>query len=77
MMKKAIILILLLLLLCFSCDRSEVIGLAPIRGLVDTTEYVPRMRKDTTQVEDTTREPISFGVTVDGWGDEDTTNVQL
>lgn len=64
------------MLLCFSCDKSEVIGLAPIQ-LKDTTEYVPRMRKDTTQVEDTTREPISFGVTVDGWGDEDTTNVQL
>lgn len=70
MMKKAIILILLLLLLCFSCDKSVVIDRPPIRGLVDTTEYVPRMRKDTTQVEDTTREPISFGVTVDGWGDE-------
>lgn len=69
MMKKAIILILLLLLLCFSCDRSEVIGLAPTQ-LKDTTEYVPRMRKDTTHIEDTTREPISFGVTVDGWGDE-------
>lgn len=69
MMKKAIIVILLLLLLCFSCDRSVVIDRPPIRDL-DTTEYVPRMRKDTTQVEDTTREPISFGVTVDGWGDE-------
>lgn len=75
MMKKAIILILLVLLLCFSCDMSVVIDRPTIRGL-DTTEYVPRMRKDTIQV-DTTRIPITFEVTVDGWGDEDTTNVQL
>lgn len=54
-----------------SCSRSTILDMYQPR-LQDTSTYVPRAitRADTTQTEDTTRIPISFGVTIQGWGDE-------
>lgn len=76
-MKKVIIvavsIIVGLLVTIISCSKSTIIDIATPRN-IDTSVYVPRMKKDTTRVDsskvDTTRIPISFDVSVDNWGDE-------
>lgn len=54
-----------------SCSRSVVLDIYKPKAQ-DTSTYTPRAitRADTTEAPDTARIPISFGVTIDGWGDE-------
>lgn len=52
-----------------SCSRSTILDMYQPR-LQDTSTYVPRTKADTTAEEDTAREPISFTVTIEGWGND-------
>lgn len=58
-----------------SCSRSVILDMYQPR-MQDTSTYTPRTitRADTTETPDTSRVPISFGVTVDGWGEENDVN---
>lgn len=67
--------IIITIVLILSCSKSVIIDMAPIKTTQDSV-YIPRrvQEKDTTKKEDTTRIPITFGVTVDNWGDEENIN---
>lgn len=77
-MKKVIILIISIIVVFLtmfaSCSKSTIIDMYITRN-VDTSVYTPRVKSDTTSNVDTARVPISFGVTVDGWGDEEDINL--
>lgn len=63
--------IVALVAMVIGCSKSVVIDMAPTRSIGDTTGRTPRRRAaDSTDV-DTARVPISFGVSVDNWGDEE------
>lgn len=72
-MTLGVLVLTLAFLIIISCSKSTIIDIATPRN-IDTSVYVPRMKKDTTKVDsskvDTTRIPISFDVSVDNWGDE-------
>ena len=63
-MRKAVAILLILV----GCSLSEVID-APVPKESET--YTPRKRQTDTTQRDTARVPISFGVSVDNWGDEE------
>lgn len=76
-MTLGVLVLTLAFLIIISCSKSTIIDMATPRN-IDTSVYVPRMKKDTTKVDsskvDTTRIPISFDVSVDNWGDEEENN---
>lgn len=59
-----------ILLLLVGCSLSEIVDLRQPEE-AQTEPYQPRMRRDTTEVADSGRVPISFDVSVDNWGDEE------
>lgn len=72
-----IILALSVGMVVIGCSKSVVVDYNErMFPKVDTSTYTPRTitRADTTEAPDTSRVPISFGVTVDGWGDENDVN---
>ena len=77
-MKKVIVLIIsiivVFLTMFVSCSKSTIIDMYIPRN-IDTSTYTPRVKSDTTSTVDTARVPISFDVTVDGWGDEEDINL--
>lgn len=76
-MKKIIILIISIIVVflatVISCSKSTIIDIYIPRN-IDTSVYTPRVKSDTTSNADTARVPISFGVTVDNWGNEEEIN---
>ena len=63
-MRKAVAILLLLV----GCSLSEVVDTYTPR---EPETYTPRKRAADSTQRDTARVPISFGVSVDNWGDEE------
>lgn len=63
----ALWLILAVIGMILSCNKSEILYMSPTAVAADTTAYVPRKRAKDREEADTTREPITFSVTVEGW----------
>lgn len=69
--------ILLLVFLATSCISTEVVGIEPTTAQIDTTTKSkphkpprpPDSPKDTTERQDTTRKPMGFNPTVEGWNE--------
>lgn len=57
-------LVLALAAIVFGCSKTTIIDMAEEP---EQEEYIPRTKADSTDVEDTSRIPISFDVTVEGW----------
>ena len=71
LLKDIAIIALLVGLILWGCSKSVLIDIDKrIVTKADTTEYTPRVKADTTEVEDTLV-PITFSVTVDDWEEID------
>lgn len=63
----AVFCILVVAALIWSCSKTTIIDQAAPEKTPET--YTPRTKSDSTATEDTSRIPITFGVTVEGWKD--------
>ena len=71
LLKDAIFIAITVLIIFAGCSKSVLIDIDKrIVTKADTTEYTPRVKADTTEVEDTLV-PITFSVTVDDWEEID------
>lgn len=57
-------LVLALAAIVFGCSKTTIIDM---REEPEQEVYIPRTKADSTNIEDSSRTPISFTVTVEGW----------
>lgn len=60
----SLLLALALAAIAFGCSKTTIIDM---REEQEQEVYIPRTKADSTENEDTSRIPISFDVTVEGW----------